>query len=602
MNEPKRAAFMPVFACLILLMNLGWLDALARASAGAQPPRPSAEGEKGRIEAELERMSQPEARQERLLLDDLRKAAEKYHRNKDASSRQDSESLLAKVLALPKPSAETYSTCAAIASMLDRPRQAIEIVKKSIADYPEESIGGVILPLKVSGYYRIGALATRIGDVDEAVRSYETIIANVGTAKGKEYHTTLCYICLADAIRRTPGKEKETAEKLREVSRIMEGIDKEKRDRNDVFAIDLMKDWATYELARLEHDGTAPVVSSKPNGDSLMLAAIWGSISCPSMPEVEQMAESDQPSVLCDLAKLTLAVNCLHASDLSKAQEYLQPVAEGDSYFKAQAKIAMDRVREQIKQMHERIPVLLNDLKHGNPEQQEQAASQLQYNSGPEGIEVLQDAQADPDKRVRCIAACTLAKSFNRSVKAKFGPILEAFTDEDPRVRKMAESAVSIQSGLEIGPKEVAALARLLNEHYSEELALAVRTCLFSSETKPEIISAAAPELARLINHENAEIRDSILDILEAMDVPSAQLAAALAQRLDREQDNDAQIRIIEMLRVIGPGAKAAVPVLIKYTRHDDPNIRHMTIEALKEISPADAARIPETAGEPRPR
>lgn len=49
---------------------------------------------------------------------------------------------------------------------------------------------------------------------------------------------------------------------------------------------------------------------------------------------------------------------------------------------------------------------------------------------------------------------------------------------------------------------------------------------------------------------------------------------------------------------MMGPGAKAAVPVLIKYTRHDDLNIRHMTIEALKEISPADAAGIPETAGE----
>jgi len=385
MSEFKRIAFMPVFACLIVLMNLGSSDLWAQASASAQPPRPSAEDEKRRMEAELERMSRPEARQERRLVDDLRKAAEKYHRNKDASSRQECESLLAKVLALPKPGAETYSTCAAIASMLDRPRQAIEIVKKSIAEYPEESIGGVILPLKVSGYYRIGALATRIGDVDEAVRSYETIIANLGTAKGKEYHTALCYICLADVIRRTPGKEKEAAEKLRDVIRIMESIDKEKRDRNDVFAIDLMKDWATYELARLEHDGTAPVTSSKPNGDSLMLAAIWGSISCPSMPEVEQMAESDQPSVLCDLAKLTLAIDYAHRSNLVEVEKYLLPVAEGDSYFKGQAKIAMDGVREQIKQMHERIPVLLNDLKHGSVEQQEVAASQLQYHSGSMG-------------------------------------------------------------------------------------------------------------------------------------------------------------------------------------------------------------------------
>jgi HEAT repeat protein len=575
------------------------MDLSARASAGAQPPRPSAEDEKRKIEAELKRMSQPEVRQEWLLLDDLNKTAESYYSNKDASSRQDCESLLAKVLALPKPSAGAYSTCAAIASMLDRPRQAIEIVKKAIAEYPEEQMEGPILPLRISGYYRIDALATRIGDVNEVVRSYETIIANLGTAKGKEYDTALCYIYLADVICRTAGKERGAAEKLQEVIRIMEGIDKEKRDRNDVFAIDLMKDWAAYELARLEHDGTAPDITATPNGDSLMLAAIWGSISCPSMPEVEQMAESDRPSILRDLAKLALAINCPHASDPFKAEKYLQRVAEGDSYFKAQAKISLDAVHEQIKQMHERVPALLNDLKHGDLEQQEQATSQLQYHSGPEGIKVLENAQADPDKRVRCIAACTLAKSFDRSVKAKFDPILEAFTDEDPRMREMAESAMLFHSGVEIGPKEVTAPARLLHERYSKELMFAVRACFLPLETQPEIISAAAPELARLINHENTEIREGILDILEAMHAPSAQLAAALAQRLDGEQNNDARIRIIEMLRVIGPGAKAAVPVLIKYTRHDDPNIRHMTIEALKEISPANAAGIPETAGEP---
>jgi HEAT repeat protein len=105
--------------------------------------------------------------------------------------------------------------------------------------------------------------------------------------------------------------------------------------------------------------------------------------------------------------------------------------------------------------------------------------------------------------------------------------------------------------------------------------------------------------LVGLINHENSEVRECVLDLLAGMVGPPAQATPALAQRLDREQDRDAQMRIIAMLGRIGPAAREAVPVLIRYTRHDDVNVRRDAIAALKQISPADAAQIPETAGEP---
>jgi tetratricopeptide (TPR) repeat protein len=598
MSEPKRTARVASFACLVVLLDLGWLTAFSRAAVSTQSPRLSAEDERRTIlEAERQRMSQPEARAERLLLGDLGSAMEGYYRDKNASTRSECESLLTRVLALPKPSARAYSMCAAAAVLLDRPRQAMEIVKKAIAEYPEEQEHeGPMLPLKVSGYYRIAALAILIGDVNEATRAYETIVSNAKEEKGKEFLVALSYMCLADLMCRTPGREQAAAERLRQATKMMEGVKKDTSSHNSVDSAGLIKRWAAYELAKIE-GGAIPNPAedsiSKPSSDILMTAIVLGPLACPSLPELERMSTLERPSVLRDLAGFALATNALQPPDLVKAQKYLSRVAEGDSYFKVPAQAWLDHVREEIKQMHERIPALLNDLRHGSLDQQEQAASQLAWRSGPEGIKVLQNAQADPDKRVRCIAACTLGSQYqDQSVKPKFEPILEAFADDDARIRKMAQDVDF--SRLEIGARELTALAKLLQEHYSKELLSAVEGCLLSE--KPELLAGAAPEVAKLINHEKREIRETVLNALGFADVLPAEMAAGLARRLDEEQENNPQVQIIGMLERIGPGAKDAVPVLLKYTRHDNLNIRYLATEALKQISPGDAAAIPKTA------
>jgi tetratricopeptide (TPR) repeat protein len=600
MGETKRVPFASAFACAVVLMNLGWLSAPSRAAAGVQSSGLSPEDERRRMEDALKRRGLFAEYQEQKLLDDLNRARERYYSEKETSARAECESLLTQVLAMPKPSARAYSVCAATASMLGRPQQAIDIVKQAIARYPEEHIEGPILPLKISGYYRIGALATRIGDINEATRAYESVIANSQGRKDKEYLTGLCHIYLADLDRRTPGRESMAAERLRQVIQTADSVNRDGRDGSDLFAIDLMRSWAAWELARIERGSAVPETAAVANGDCLIFIATWGIISCPSLAELEQTAASGRPSILRDLAGVTLAVDHLHKSDLSKAQAYLSRVAESDSYFRAQARVSLEAVRATIRQMHERIPGLVHDLKYGALEQQEQAVSRLKSDSGPEGIKAIQDAQEDPDKRVRCLAACALASQFrDRSIKPKVAPILEGLADEEPRIRKMAQSAIASHSGLEFGPGEVGAMVKLLDEHYSEELLSATVRCLLFSEAKAEANVETTAELAHLINHENQEIRGKMLDTLGMMDAPPAQVAGALAQRLDSEHSEDAQIRIIGVLERIGPAAKAAVPVLLKYAQRDDPNIQHLAIEALTRISPADAAQIRKTAGEP---
>jgi HEAT repeat protein len=600
MSEPKRTALTAATVYLVALLSLGWWMPFSRAAGRTQSPRPSAEDERRTIlEAERQRMSQPEGRGEQLLLSGLMRVMEGYHRDKSVSSRSECESLLAKVLALPKPSARAYSMCATAATLLDRPRQAMEIVKKAIAEYPEErEHEGPMLPLKVSGYYRIAALAILIGDVNEATRAYETVVSNAREEKGKEFVTVLSYMCLADLMCRTPGREQAAAEKLRQAIKIMEGVKKDTSSHNSVDADALIKAWAAYELAKIEGGAIpnpAKDPTSKPSSDILMTAIVLAPLACPSLPELERMSALERPSVLRDLAGFALATNALQPPDLIKAEKYLSRVAEGDSYFKVPAQAWLDHVREEIKQMRERIPALLNDLRHGSLEQQQLAASQLAYYSGPEGMKVLQEAQEDSDKRVRCIAACTLGGQYrDQSAKIRFEPVLEAFADDDPRIREMARNVDF--SRLEMGAREWTGLLRLLNERYSKELLSAVEGCLLSFKEKPEVLGAAAPELAKLINHENKEISETILNTLDFMDVLPAQIAAGLAQRLDREQDNNPQLQIISILARMGPAAKDAVPVLLKYARHDDPNIRYQATEALKQISPADAAGIPKTA------
>ncbi len=611
MSGSQRAVLSRVLACAIMTMNLGWRGPWAHAAAGAQPPSPSAENTKKRFEdemkradAEWQRMNPPEVRQERALLIDLSDAVEGCYWRKDAGARADCESLLAKTLALPKPSARVYSACAMVASTLDRPKQAIEIVKKGIAEYPEESISGFAVPLKIAGYYRIGALATRAGDVNEARRAYESAIVNSRELKGKEYLTALCHMCLADLARHTPGQEQIAAAQWQQVVTAMESVSREARDHDDLQAIDLMKNWAQYELTRLQHGGPASNAAANPGEGSLMLVVVGTSVSCPSLPEMEQMMESEHPSILRDLAALALVTNCLLASNPFQAEKYLLRVAASDSYFQVRAQDVLASVREQMKKIREKIPAMVKDLKEGDANQREQAARKLLHEAGSEGMRALQEAQNDPNKYVRYTAACTLANhAVGRSVPGGFDIILEALSDGDPNVRRKAGDALGFRTDirpcLKIGPKEIMTVIRLMKEHYSAELAETVKELLFSAKAEPGLVDLAVAELAPLIGPADKDTLNNILDIFARTKTPPVKAADALMQRLVREQDEEMQQGLVEMLGWIGPPAQSAVPMLIKYTQHKDPNIRYIARRALERISPTEAAKIPKTPGEP---
>jgi hypothetical protein len=164
MIELKQALSLPVWVLVIISTTAGMCFSR---SYGASSGRPA---ETPNAQAPLRQLGEPDAWRETRLRDELSAALSQYVTSRSPSLREECQSLLARILALPKPTATAYSLCATTANALDDPRQAIEILKKAIEEYPKEHAWGPILPLKISGHFRIAAIASRIGDVNEAVR------------------------------------------------------------------------------------------------------------------------------------------------------------------------------------------------------------------------------------------------------------------------------------------------------------------------------------------------------------------------------------------------------------------------------------------------
>jgi HEAT repeat protein len=285
----------------------------------------------------------------------------------------------------------------------------------------------------------------------------------------------------------------------------------------------------------------------------------------------------------------------LHHSNINppKAKKYLLSVAKTDTYLKPYAEVALNRVHEEEDRIRKKIPVLLNELKNGDLEKRDNAARGLIFQAGPEGIKVLEEAQQDPNKYVRYAAACNLAQWGRDSAnKANFDIILEAFTDENPQIRNKARAAFGSYNGLKVGPEEIAALVKQMGEHYTTETMWTVQSLLSSSETSSDIKERGVSELTKLLSHEDPEVRDGALEIFRRMRYSAAGAIPVLVERLDKEDIQTIQVKIIGILSRLGPDAKQAVPILKKYLEHDDAKLRRYAGDALRRISPAEADKI----------
>ena len=317
--------------------------------------------EQERIEKELKRLEQPEVKREREMLDDLNRAMEKYYKSKDETSRQKYESLYKQALTLPNPSAKVYSACATAANLLDQPKQAINLLKKAISEYPEERVWGPVIPLKVSGHYRIGSIAMRIGDANEAARAYENVIKNSQDFESSKFNNILSLMFLTDISARLLNDKQLALKRIQEMKEIIESTNADTLQHEENNTLKFLRGWTMYEQERIE---TGEILLLKKTDLSkeeytlpYMLSMTHATLSQPSIPEMEQNAQSDISSLDSILNKFALAFTYMHETDyrqqlsdnLPKAEKFLSDIAQIDSYFKPYAEVILDLLCEQKK-------------------------------------------------------------------------------------------------------------------------------------------------------------------------------------------------------------------------------------------------------------
>ena len=567
------------------------------------------------MKAELERFNRPEARDEGKLLQELNNELEKWPKDSSLAAIKKCESLIDQIMAQPKPSAKAYSLSASAANLMGNPQKAIFLLKEAIAEYPDEpiySVGILMPPMKVTGYYRIGAIAKKIGDANEATKAYEAIIRNTRGLWDEEFHKPEFYMYLAE-IASEILKDRHLATKMfQEMIATIDTIDINKlpipRDTFPAMLV-LLRGWASYELTRLK-DGTVPVLQVSESdkaklGALCMLATGQMLINWSLLTEIEQVADSNSFSLDCIFARFALASSYIPPSsgfaefalpssyrylaniNPTKAERYLLSIAETRSYFTPYANMMLELVHEEMKRISERIPALLYNLKYDDEEKRERAADELAQ-LGPDGIKALQQAQTDPNKYVRYEAACALGRwGRDESIKPDLNVILEAIKDEYKPHKAL--SALQEPHKPEIQPGQIATIIGLMNDHYSMELSYAISYLL--SSASPEVSKAAVPEFIKLLKHENPDVRCDILGILRQMGPKASEALPSLIQLLPYEHETRKDY-IFEIISGMGPAAEPFMPEIAKYLDHKDIHIQRVATNALKRISPEKAEQI----------
>ena len=347
--------FMRVFIMGIIIIFLNprvpVSFAVAQESTDDSSQEAALQREQEQMEAELKRMRQPEVQRERQMLDDMNRAMEKFYQSKDEPSRQKYELLYKQALALPKPSAKIYSACATAANLLGQHEEAITILKKAIVEFPDERAWGPKVPLKISGYYRIGSIALQISDANEATKAYEAVISNSKDVESAKFHKLRSLMILADIAPRLLDDKQLAIKRLLETKETIESLDEGTLQHEDINTLKFLRGWIQYELKRLE-TGTAPTrqksdLSKEDFGSPFMLAMTHLTMSYCTMPEIEQAAQDNSSSVESILTRFGLVYDCMHRQKTKDAEKYLFSIVKTDSYFKPYAEVMLEIVHKQ---------------------------------------------------------------------------------------------------------------------------------------------------------------------------------------------------------------------------------------------------------------
>jgi HEAT repeat protein len=196
------------------------------------------------------------------------------------------------------------------------------------------------------------------------------------------------------------------------------------------------------------------------------------------------------------------------------------------------------------------VPILLDGLRRGNPEQRAAAAINLASFKPIPAAQVtrpLIQALKDPEPGVRENAAISLMRiGYEPGQGAEVGPpLVEALRDPAPRVRKAAAGAFRSMAR---GPR------------------------------------TAIPALADLLRDPEAEVRAEAAFALMGFVPPAREAVPALSAAFPRETEKQVRVNIVRALGSIGAEARSAVPMLRAALRDPDESVRDAAAQALSLI------------------
>ena len=193
------------------------------------------------------------------------------------------------------------------------------------------------------------------------------------------------------------------------------------------------------------------------------------------------------------------------------------------------------------------LPALLAALKDKEPAMRAAAAEGLR-GIGPEAVPALQQLLVDQNVLVRQEAARTLG-AIGPKARAAMPALLAALKDKEPAMRAAAAEGLG-----GIGPEAQVAVPLLLDGLKDKD---------------PSLRASAATALGGI------GAREAIPALKEAL----------------KDTDDKVKVASVGSLVRFGPTAKSVVPELIKLAK--DPKIAWVAYQALQQIAPEEAAKIP---------
>jgi HEAT repeat protein len=196
-------------------------------------------------------------------------------------------------------------------------------------------------------------------------------------------------------------------------------------------------------------------------------------------------------------------------------------------------------------------------------------------------IELLRDSS--PEVRWHAAELLGQAGPAERGDSATQEALVRALQDDDPHVRAVAASSLSVLGGA--SPAAIPVLRDMLTT--GERLAALRALTRYGPDAEP-----AMPRLVELLKDKDSEVRWRAAMTLGKIGPAARGTVPALVAAL---QDEDALVRehAAEALGDIGPDARDAVPALTTALRDPDARVRRDAVRSLGQIGEAAKAAAP---------